>query len=224
MELELSLKRIFKALDESSFVEVEGFWAQLEALKALDKLQTRAQKAGLSIEIVSAFRPFLYQAKIIEAKFTGERKVLDKNEREINIKDVPKEQRLDLIGIFSALAGLSRHHLGCDFDIYSKKLLPLGQNLKLEISEYQKGGYFAPLSSFLEENLESCGFYLPYRGQGKIAFEPWHISYKSKAQALLASFSLESLQEELSKLEFNFASYAQDYAKKHYKEVLAFDF
>ena len=78
MELELSLKRIFKALDESSFVEVEGFWAQLEALKALDKLQTRAQKAGLSIEIVSAFRPFLYQAKIIEAKFTGERKVLDK--------------------------------------------------------------------------------------------------------------------------------------------------
>ena len=197
-----------------------------EIANASKDLQAISEASKMALDVVNAINLSIYNDEQFDAVllFGPLYHLLDKNEREINIKDVPKEQRLDLIGIFSALPGLSRHHLGCDFDIYSKKLLPLGQNLKLEISEYQKGGYFAPLSSFLEENLESCGFYLPYRGQGKIAFEPWHISYKSKAQALLASFSLESLQEELSKLEFNFASYAQDYAKKHYKEVLAFDF
>ena len=213
-------------LDESRLVKLfaTDFLADSDAAAALNLLVNKALNDGFSLDIASAYRSFSRQCAIFDAKWNGLRPVLDEREQPIDISNLSAAEKVAVICRFSAIPGFSRHHFGTDFDIYSKKLLPLGQNLKLEISEYQKGGYFAPLSSFLEENLESCGFYLPYRGQGKIAFEPWHISYKSKAQALLASFSLESLQEELSKLEFNFASYAQDYAKKHYKEVLAFDF
>ncbi|MCP5078113.1 MAG: M15 family metallopeptidase, partial [Psychromonas sp.] len=77
-----------------------------------------------------------------------------------------------------ALPGASRHHWGCDMDIYDPTMLPKDQSLQLICSEYQKNGYFFELNQWLTENMGNFDFYRPYnRYQGGVATEPWHISY-----------------------------------------------
>ncbi len=224
MLLESSLKAIFNALDERCFVELENGLRALDcAAAAFTKLQHEAQKEGFSLDAASAFRSFSWQADIIEEKFTGKRTVLDANEHPIDILALPKEQRLEKICVFSSLPGLSRHHLGTDFDVYSKTLLPTGCSLKLEISEYQKDGYFALLTEFLDNNLKSFGFYRPYEGGGSIAFEPWHISFKTGAEPILKSFSFPAWKNSIKSLNYEFAPFAMAADRDFAKSLLAFD-
>jgi LAS superfamily LD-carboxypeptidase LdcB len=85
--------------------------------------------------------------------------------------------------LFSALPGASRHHWGCDIDVYAPNLLADNYQLQLEPWEYSGQGPLAKLSAWLKVNANEFGFYFPYETyQGGIAAEPWHLSYAPLAQ------------------------------------------
>ena len=100
--------------------------------------------------------------------------------------------------LFSALPGASRHHWGCDIDVYAKNLLPQGKSLALEPWEYQTAGYFYPLSVWLSEHAKTFGFFMPYdKFRGGVAQEPWHLSYLPLSEKYKAAYSEKLLAETL---------------------------
>lgn len=213
---------IFPALKGQTLVRhLDHVYANKKALAAFLLLQKCALQEGIKLEICSGYRSLKRQEQIIEGKFTGTRTVLDKEERPLDIKAVPLEERLEIIGRYSALPGLTRHHLGCDFDVYAKNLLPQGQSLQLTAQEYSEEGYFAPLSAFLREHASSFGFYFPYDGTNKsVAFEPWHLSFQELGDALAGSFLLCAWERYIGSLNLSFAPYALGYGQKHYRTLL----
>ena len=162
-------------------------------------LVDHAAKAGIEIQLASGFRSFERQLLIWNNKFTGKAAIKDIDGKVINISELSDLEITNAILLFSALPGASRHHWGCDIDIYAPNLLG-DSNLQLEPWEYAESGPFAKLSSWLVEHAEQYGFYFPYdRFRGGIAAEPWHLSYAPLAKQYQAVLSIESLQKLLLK-------------------------
>ena len=131
----------------------------------------------------STFRDFDRQLAIWNGKFCGQRPVLDKDSRPIDVAPLSAAERCEAILRWSALPGASRHHWGSDLDVYDPSLLPEGQKLQLEPWEYEEGGYFAPLNQWLTAHMAEFGFYRPFtEDSGGVAVEPWHLSYRPLAQ------------------------------------------
>ncbi len=213
---------IFPALKGLTLVRHQDqIYANDKALAAFLLLQKKALHEGIDLEICSAYRNLKRQEQIIEGKFTGVQAVLDKDERAVDIAAIPLENRLEIICMYSALPGLSRHHLGCDFDVYAKNLLPAGQTLQLAAKEYAKDGYFAPLSAFLREHAASFGFGFPYDGACEgMAFEPWHLSFQALGDALAGSFMPAAWERYIGSLNLSFAPFALRFGQKLYKQSL----
>lgn len=193
-----------------------------DVISSLNALICHAATHGFEIAIASAYRSIERQALIIEEKFTGKRAVLNEQEQRIDISTLNPYQKIQKICLFSALPGLSRHHLGSDFDIYPKNLLPTNASLQLTAYEYSKDGYFYPFLVYMKQNLAKFGFYHPYQGQ-HMGYEPWHISHKSLANTLLKNFSLDKLLAFYQSSNFLYKNEAISYAKLHYKQMLALD-
>ena len=108
-------------------------------------------------------------------------------------------EKIKAIMLYSALPGASRHHWGCDIDVYAPNLLAKDQQLQLEPWEYQDGGPFYALTLWLEEHAKQFGFYFPYnKYRGGVATEPWHLSYFPLAQHFEQAYSLPLLTKLLS--------------------------
>ncbi|NLK85429.1 MAG: M15 family metallopeptidase [Aeromonadales bacterium] len=195
--------------------------ADRDAVKALALLCEDAYEHGFELRVASAYRSFYKQFKIFDDKFKGKRVVLDADEKPIDISNLSDEEKFNEIRRFSAIPGFSRHHFGTDFDIYAINLLPEGQSLQLTASEYQRGSYFYPLGLYLAQSLQKFGFIRPYNGKGLIAKEPWHISYQKKAMEFIKAFDINEAIEYLSSFKEPWVPYAIEYAKEHYKELLA---
>ncbi|TNH43226.1 D-alanyl-D-alanine carboxypeptidase family protein [Photorhabdus luminescens subsp. sonorensis] len=158
---------------------------QSEAANAFLAMQQAAEKAGITLQPASTFRDFQRQQAIWNGKFRGERPVLDENSQPMDITQLSEGERCKAILRWSALPGGSRHHWGTDLDIYDPTMLPDNQKLLLEPWEYEHGGYFAPLTHWLTENMAHFGFYRPFIGHNSnVAYEPWHISYQPLAKQL----------------------------------------
>jgi LAS superfamily LD-carboxypeptidase LdcB len=95
---------------------------------------------------------------------------------------------------FSALPGTSRHHWGTDFDIWDRSTVTDDYAPQLLTSEYQRGGVFAEMSAWLDDQISADnaeGFYKPYDvDRGGVAPEPWHISYRPVAEGYFRQLSL----------------------------------
>ena len=158
-------------------------------------LQQAAQLAGINLQIASSFRSFERQLAIWNNKASGKRQLNDRNNQPLNLDQLTQQQLLDAILAWSALPGASRHHWGCEIDVYDPDMLA-GQQLQLEPWEYQASGPMAPLGQWLDNNLATFGFYQPYRtDKGGVAIEPWHISHiavSSQAAKQLSPSVLES--------------------------------
>ncbi|WP_434524532.1 M15 family metallopeptidase [Photorhabdus asymbiotica] len=151
---------------------------QPEAAKAFLSMQQAAASAGFNLQPASTFRDFQRQQAIWNGKFRGTRPVLDENSQPMDITQLTEGELCKAILRWSALPGASRHHWGTELDIYDPTLLPESQKLQLEPWEYEKGGYFEPLTHWLTENMPHFSFYRPFGGHGGgVAYEPWHISY-----------------------------------------------
>ncbi|MBI0276828.1 MAG: M15 family metallopeptidase [Hafnia alvei] len=152
---------------------------QPEAIEAFQALQRAAKNAGFNLQPASTFRDFARQQAIWNAKFEGERAVLDENSQPIDISTLTNGELCCAILRWSALPGASRHHWGTDLDIYDPDLLPEGKKLQLEPWEYLEDGYFSALSQWLTANMEQFGFYRPFSDEEQgVAVEPWHLSYR----------------------------------------------
>ena len=127
----------------------------------LPAMQQAAREAGFDLQPASTFRDFDRQLAIWNGKFCGQRPVLDKDSRPIDVAPLSAAERCEAILRWSALPGASRHHWGSDLDVYDPSLLPEGQKLQLEPWEYEEGGYFAPLNQWLTAHMAEFGFYRP---------------------------------------------------------------
>ncbi|QCJ69913.1 peptidase M15 [Providencia heimbachae] len=176
---------------------------QFNATKAFLAMQQAAAKAGFKLQSASAFRDFSRQLLIWNEKFSGKRPVLDKHSQPIDICSLSEGELCETILHWSALPGASRHHWGTEIDIYDPLRIPAGQTLQLEPWEYETGGYFAELNSWMTDNMATFDFYHPFTAKDSgVADEPWHISYwplSHEAEQLLTPEVIKTvlLQEDI---------------------------
>ena len=155
-----------------------------------------ANKDNIVIEIASGFRSFDRQLAIFNNKFTGKTDIKDKDNNIVDITTLSELEVLHAILLYSALPGASRHHWGCDIDVYAPNLLSSDETLQLEPWEYEDNGPMYKLNVWLNNYAGDFGFYRPYKTyQGGVAAEPWHLSYKPIADIYEQSFDITTLEE-----------------------------
>lgn len=161
-------------------------------------LRAAAAAAGIDLEFVSSFREFARQAAIWNAKFRGERALLDRHGRALDAGNLSESERVEAILLWSALPGASRHHWGTDLDVIDRAAVPPDYRPQLTVAEYTGDGPFARLNEWLAANLGNHGFFRPYlTDRGGVHPEPWHVSYAPIAGAALPRLSVEVLRETL---------------------------
>ena len=166
-----------------------------EILKAYNEMVKAALKDNISIEIASGFRSFDRQLTIWNNKFSGKTAIKDSDNNIVNIDKLSDIARVHAILLYSALPGASRHHWGCDIDVYAPNLLGFEEKLQLEPWEYQQNGPMHKLSLWLDKYASDFGFYRPYESyQGGVATEPWHLSYKPISDSYQQAFNLTTLE------------------------------
>lgn len=177
-----------------------GHFLTRATASAFAQMSQAALLDGIHVNIASSYRSFERQAHIWNRKFRGETVVFDSHGQPIsNWANLSEDVRIFAILRWSALPGASRHHWGTDLDIYSSALLPIGQKLQLTPEEYDTHtGYFASLTTWLDENMQRFGFFRPYSAdKGGIAPEPWHLSFHPEAMRYQQQFSIEILHDTL---------------------------
>lgn len=167
-----------------------------EMITAWQSLCDSAKVAGFDLIIASGYRSFTRQLSIWNRKFSGLLPVKNRQGENVNIDTMTDTEIVNAILLYSALPGASRHHWGCDIDIYASNFLPEDQQLQLEPWEYQEKGPFHSLSQWLSLNAHHYGFYLPYdEYRGGVAIEPWHLSYHPLAKQCERQLSIELLNK-----------------------------
>lgn len=175
----------------------KAFLVHLEVGNDLLRLKQAATQAGFNLNIASGFRDFERQKTIWNNKILGHSAILDSDSQPIDGTTLSELEKVMAILRWSALPGGSRHHWGCEFDLFDRDLLPQGVQLKLEPWEYLQG-HQTPFYQWLKDNLTQFGFFFPYADDlGGVAPEPWHISHKNTAQDCLAQFSPAILEQQL---------------------------
>jgi LAS superfamily LD-carboxypeptidase LdcB len=149
-------------------------------------MREAAARDGFDLVPLSSFRDFGRQRAIWNAKFRGERPALDRDGRRVDMAALPPARRIEVILLWSALPGMSRHHWGSDIDVADGRVIAAGHAPRLEVGEYRHGGPFAPLSAWLGSHMRRFGFFRPYTRRGRgVQPEPWHLSYAPVAQPAL---------------------------------------
>ncbi len=160
-------------------------------------LQQAAAEAGFQLGIASAFRDYTRQLTIWNAKASGQRPVLSRDETPLDTSELSETELMFAILRWSALPGASRHHWGTDFDVFDAGVVSLGHRLELTFAETQPTGAFAEFYVWLDQYLaESRCFFRPYRvDSGGVAPEPWHLSPRVCAEAMQNKFDLNQLRQ-----------------------------
>jgi LAS superfamily LD-carboxypeptidase LdcB len=165
-------------------------------------MRDAAASAGIGLEAASSFRDFDRQLSIWNAKWRGERPLLDGAGRPLDAAALDEDERIAAILRWSALPGGSRHHWGSDIDVIDAAALPEGYRVQLVPEEYAPGGMFARLTSWLDANMGRFGFYRPYAsGFGGAGVEAWHLSYWPVANEALEALTLPVLRRALASSE-----------------------
>jgi len=169
-------------------------------------LKQAASEQGFDLTIASGFRDFDRQLLIWNNKCLGNSTIKDQQSNPLKFSNSVEDNiaKIHAILLYSALPGTSRHHWGCDIDVYAKNQLPDNTQLQLEPWEYQEHGYFNALTLWLQQHASSYGFYFPYdKFRGGIAAEPWHLSYLPIAQQFQQQLTIGVIEQciELSNIE-----------------------
>jgi LAS superfamily LD-carboxypeptidase LdcB len=166
------------------------------------QLCAAAAEDGIDLAIVSSFRDFERQVGIWNAKFRGERPLLDRDGQPLDAVKLDERERVDAILLWSALPGASRHHWGTDFDVIDRAAVAPGYRPQLTVAEFTHDGPFARLNDWLSPNLARFAFFRPYTtDRGGVHPEPWHLSYAPVAGPALARLTLDVLYEAIDKSE-----------------------
>ena len=161
-------------------------------------MRDAAARDGIDLVAASSFRDFDRQLQIWNAKWRGERALLDRDGRPLDAAALDAGERIDAILCWSAVPGGSRHHWGTDCDVIDAATLPAGYRVQLVPQEYEPGGVFERLTPWLDAHMGRFGFYRPYAstlcGAG---IEPWHLSYWPIADEALEGLTLPVLRRAL---------------------------
>lgn len=153
-------------------------------------------EAGIELAAVSAFRDFERQRTIWNAKWRGERALLDRSGRPLDTTTLDPDGRIDAILAWSALPGASRHHWGTDIDVIDRAATAQGYLPQLVPAEYAPGGVFHRLDAWLTASMSRFGFYRPYaRDLGGVRPEAWHLSHADTARPACGGLTAEIMQE-----------------------------
>ncbi len=173
--------------------------ANINVIQDLNKLLDSAKQQGHEISIISSFRSFDRQLAIWNDKWMGYRPVYSRHGRPLNITNLSNIERYKAIALWSALPGMSRHHWGTDFDIFSARAVHQGYQVELTPEEFSPDGICCELESWLSENLQEFGFFRPYKNYNKgVAEEPWHISHRLTSHQIFAHFNFKACKELLA--------------------------
>lgn len=169
----------------------DTYYLHPEAYQTFLEFQSLASQDDIDLQVASGFRSFERQKIIWNKKAAGEKEILDSNSRPLRPSDLSPQELVFAILRWSALPGFSRHHWGSDFDVYDAKALKEGETFDLIPSEYETGGVFEKLGTWLSQNLTG-DFYRPYeKDLGGVAREPWHLSYRPLADEYKRELSFE---------------------------------
>jgi LAS superfamily LD-carboxypeptidase LdcB len=185
----------------------------------LTKLLDQAAKDNVAITIISGFRSFEQQLAIWNDKWQGYRPVYSRQGRPLNILSMSDIERYKAISLWSALPGLSRHHWGTDFDVFSSHALSDGYQVQLQPEEFATGGPCNELNTWMEANLESFGFFRPYRNyQQGVSTEPWHISHQVAAQTIYESFNKQACRNYLCTSEIRSVHFIKEQFEHYFNQ------
>jgi len=173
-----------------------------DVVEPLQAMRAAAAKDGIKLVPVSSFRDFERQRAIWNAKFRGERSILDRDAQPIDALSLEADARVAAIMYWSAIPGASRHHWGTDLDVIDRAVMPLGAPVSLVPAEFSSTGPFAVLDAWLTTNMHHFGFFRPYstRRSG-VSPEPWHISYAPLAQQCCRALTTEVLSSAICSAE-----------------------
>lgn len=156
------------------------------------RLQRDAALDGFDLQLASAFRDYDRQLKIWNAKASGQRQLVDDQERPLEFSTLSNDEILSAILRWSAVPGCSRHHWGTDIDVFDGKTQRV-EDVKLIPSETIESGPAARLHEWLDERMKSknaYGFFRPYAtDRGGVAPERWHLSYYSLSRRYLEAYT-----------------------------------
>lgn len=183
-----------------------GGLVHVDIIKPLSALISQGAKSGFTIKIASGYRSFERQLAIWNAKALGQRVVLDSGGCPLDLECLSPYEKVMAILRWSALPGASRHHWGCDVDVYDAAVMSADYNLQLTQSECEAGGVFADFHCWLTQRLSSTntslGFVRPFNvDRGGVAPEPWHLSYAPVANIFSKQLTMDILYRQLSKTE-----------------------
>jgi LAS superfamily LD-carboxypeptidase LdcB len=171
----------------------------IAAAQAALAMRDAARSQGIELAIVSSFRDFDRQLAIWNAKFSGERQLLDRAGRVLSRAELNTDALIDTILIWSALPGASRHHWGTDMDVIDRSAVSGDYRPQLVPAEYAGSGPFAKLNAWLAAHMATFGFFRPYSSdRGGVQPEPWHLSFAPLSQAALSQLTPQVLHEALS--------------------------
>ena len=186
-------------------------------------MRAAALADGIDLTAFSGFRDFDRQLAIWNGKFRGERPMQDRAGRPLEPLQLSPRERVAAILWWSALPGSSRHHWGTDFDVKDASALPPGYRFQVVPAEYQPGGPFERLATWLDAHMHAFGFFRPYAtDRGGVSPEPWHLSYAPLAlraqrsltaprlHELLSGVAIDGREEVLASLPENFQRYVVD--------------
>lgn len=128
-----------------------------EAFEAFKKMWEAAQKAGVSLKIISSTRTFAQQKNIWEGKWG----------RFAKEAPAPKDRALKILE-YSSMPGLSRHHWGTDIDLND-----------LNNASFERGGKHEKVYEWLAAHAHEFGFCQPYTAGRPHGYheEKWHWTY-----------------------------------------------
>jgi LAS superfamily LD-carboxypeptidase LdcB len=162
-------------------------------------LRRAALADGFDLVPVSSFRDFSRQLTIWNAKFSGQKPLLDAAGCVLDSRQLSPRERIQAILLWSALPGASRHHWGTDIDIADGNAAPPGYRPQLTPEEFAPAGPFAPLAEWLETNAARFGFFRPFRGVlSGVQPEPWHYSFAPVAEIARRGLSVAVLREAIA--------------------------
>ncbi|WP_076411254.1 M15 family metallopeptidase [Shewanella sp. UCD-KL12] len=193
-------------LDSSALIEHQGHKLESHTAAALSQMTAAAVTAGIDIQICSGYRDFDRQMHIWNNKANGLRPVLDLESKPVDISEKSADEIIDLILLWSALPGTSRHHWGTDVDLFDGNQITQSQ-LQLISAEYDKDGPCSALHQWLVLNASKYGFYFPFQlGLSGVSPEPWHLSYFPVANNILSGFDIHVLKQAISNSDIRFKS------------------
>jgi len=170
-----------------------------KVMPAFAALRAAALADGIDLRAASSFRDFDRQLIIWNGKYRGERALVDRAGRALDVASLTAGERIEAILAWSALPGASRHHWGTDFDVYDATAMPDAAALQLVPQEYSPQGPFAKLTLWLDAHMHQFGFFRPFVMEGDgVSAEPWHLSFAPLAVRCLEQLSPQLLSKILT--------------------------